>query len=197
VTRKHRYTAEQIDYIKSIAVGLPVEDIQEAFNEKFNLQVTFKSIKGIMYRQDIKNRMQGYNTRFQEGHKPWNKNKKGLQLGGEASWFKKGDPHPQQKPVGSESIHEGILWIKVDQPNVWRKKHHYIWEQAYGSIPDNKVLRFKDGNKENCTLDNLFLTTREAMTSVVRSGREYNNPELNVTSHRIAELDMRTREVSQ
>lgn len=103
----HRYTQEQKDFIGSICVGLTVDEIRQKFINRFGVEVTKKSIKGIMYRNNFKNPMQGFETRFNKGQAPWNKGKKGLQTGGEAGWFKKGSVPPSHKPVGSEVVLEG------------------------------------------------------------------------------------------
>lgn len=188
--KKHRYTEEQIQFIREIAEGKHVEEIQKVFNDKYKVDVTFKSIKGVMYRNGIKNKMQGVSTRFKKGQTSWCKGMKGLNLGGNKGWFKEGNTPPSHKPVGSETLKDGWVMIKVAEPNVWRKKHHHIWEQEHGEIPDGMVLRFKDGNKLNVTLDNLFMTPAKAMTSVVRRGLENDHPELQVTTHRVAELEL-------
>ncbi len=40
--------------------------------------------------------------------------------------------------------------------------HRYIWEQEHGKIPKGYNVCFKDGNRMNCTLDNLiFLSDKE------------------------------------
>jgi hypothetical protein len=38
-----------------------------------------------------------------------------------------------------------------------RRLHRVIWEQHHGSIPEGYKLYFKDGNKENLSVDNLYL----------------------------------------
>lgn len=187
--KKHRYTAEQIEFIRSIANGSTVKDIQGAFNAKFDTDVTFKSIKGVMYRNKIKNHMQGYNTRFKNGHKTWNKNKKGLQLGGEKGWFKKGNTN-QRLPIGSERINDGRVYIKTANPDVWEEKHRWLWKEHFGEIPDGKIIAFKDGNKLNVTIDNLFITTPGARVAVVRRELPEHAPDLKLASHRLAELDI-------
>lgn len=188
--KKHRYTTEQIDYIRSVAPGRTREEITKMVNKKFNLKVTLGSIRSIMYRHKIKNHMQGYNTRFRKGQESWCKGMKGINLGGEAGWFKKGNIPPSHLPIGSESIKEGRVFIKTAEPNVWEEKHRWLWEKHYGKIPDNKVIAFKDGNKQNVTLDNLFMTDRYACTAVVRRKLPNHQPDLNVVSHRLAELDI-------
>lgn len=186
----HRYTKEQIDYIQSIAPGKTREEIKNMVNKRFNLKVTLGSIRSVMHRNGIKNKMQGYNTRFEKGHEPWSKGKKGINLGGEAGWFKKGNLPPSHLPVGSESIKEGRVFIKTDEPNVWEEKHRWLWEKHYGEIPEGTVIAFKDGDKQNVTIDNLFSTTPGARTAVVRRRLPEHHPELKIASHRLAELDI-------
>ena len=50
-------------------------------------------------------------------------------------------------------------WIKLENGKS-RKLHLYLWENAHGRLPRNKVLRFKDGNPLNCTLDNLICVSK-------------------------------------
>lgn len=51
----------------------------------------------------------------------------------------------------------------------WELYHRYLWEQEYGPIPDDHIVRFKDNDPTNLDLDNLELVSRtqhgqEAMT---------------------------------
>lgn len=185
----HRYTKEQIEYIREIAEGRTVGEIQVEFNKKYSLGVTLKSIKGIMYRNNIKNYMQGYYTRFKKGHNPYNKGKRVYAAGSEKGWFKKG--HKDSRlPIGSESNKNGYVTIKIAHPDTWVYKHRYIWEQEYGELKENEAILFKDNNRNNVTLDNLYLTNRQAAAAVVRKGIEYKNKELNVVNHKLAELDI-------
>ena len=197
MTKKHRYTKEQIDFILEISKGKSVDDIRKIFNEKFSANVTIKSIKGIMYRHQIKNHMQGHSTRFSKGQPSWNKGLKGINTGGEKGWFKKGNLPPSHTPVGSESIKDGYVLIKIDEPNVWKKKHHYLWEQEHESIPKNMVLRFLDGNKLNVTLDNLFLVSRRVCLSVSKRKLDQKHPYLNKTVHNLATLELKIKDIEK
>src|SRR5699024_12011087 len=102
-----------------------------------------------MSRNKIFNNMQGHATRFKKGHKPWNEDMKGLNLGGEKGWFKKGLRTPMQKEVGEVSYRSdprtGKDWkiIKIAEPNKWKLYHHYLWERHNGEIPkgDRKSTR--------------------------------------------------------
>ena len=42
--------------------------------------------------------------------------------------------------------------------------HRFIWELKYGKIPKGKIIDHKDGNKQNCQIDNLRLATHSENT---------------------------------
>lgn len=35
-----------------------------------------------------------------------------------------------------------------------------IWKEYYGSIPKGHNIQFKDGNRKNCTIENLYIIDR-------------------------------------
>ena len=43
----------------------------------------------------------------------------------------------------------------------WVRKHRFIYESANGAIPENSVVCFIDGNRNNFRLDNLLCVSRE------------------------------------
>ena len=113
--------------------------------------------------------LSGIPTRFKSGHTPWNKGMKGLDIGGHATWFKKGHRGGKAmylyQPIGTERISkDGYLQRKIndDLPlqRRWRLVHLLVWEAANGPAPPNHAVVFKDGNKQNIVLDNLELISR-------------------------------------
>jgi hypothetical protein len=54
---------------------------------------------------------------------------------------------------------------------VWCYMHRYVWEQANGEIPTGCVIRFRDGDKTNVTLENLELVSRSQQLSDQRQMR--------------------------
>ena len=105
--------------------------------------------------------IKGSDTRFQKGHTTWNKDMKGLMVGGEATQFKPGQMPHNHLPVGTVVRDtEGYMKIKVAEPKQWEYLHTKTWREAHGPIPKGRALVFKDSNRENCALDNLELITR-------------------------------------
>jgi len=69
------------------------------------------------------------------------------------------------KPVGTISLrtNEGknsYKYIKIAEPNKWVVYHRQIWQEANGPIPPGHVVIFKNGDQNDCRLENLDLITR-------------------------------------
>lgn len=103
-------------------------------------------------------------SRFQAGHVPVNKGKKmsaELYAKCAPTMFRRGNVPVNHRPVGSERVNvEGYVEVKVSEPNKWRLKHRVVWEQANGPIPPGHNVQFRDGNRRNCGLSNLYLISR-------------------------------------
>ncbi|MDD2633956.1 MAG: HNH endonuclease signature motif containing protein [Bacteroidales bacterium] len=119
----------------------------------------------------IKNRVQmlglkkkGNSGRFVKGCIPVNKGKKisaDVYAKCAPTMFKKGHTPANHRVVGSERVNvEGYVEIKIKEPNKWDLKHRVIWRMNYGDIPQGANVQFKDGNRQNCELDNLYLIFR-------------------------------------
>ena len=103
-------------------------------------------------------------TRFKKGGQSPNKGKKMPEHVYEKlkdTMFKKGDMPSNYKPIGSERItKDGYVEVKVGDPSEWRPKHRILWEKENGPIPEGYNVQFKDGNRQNIKLENLYLISR-------------------------------------
>lgn len=108
----------------------------------------------------------GASSRFQAGHKTWNKGMKGLQLSDGRGQFKPGTVPPNRKPVGTiRKNTDGYLDVKVAPgKNKWVALHRWNWKLAHGEYPPaGMALVFKDGNRLNCDIGNLELIDRREL----------------------------------
>ena len=114
--------------------------------------------------------VKGSSNRFQKGQTAWNKGMKGLQTGGQAGWFKPGHlggkALEKYQPIGTvRTSKDGYLQVKMHDgmplQSRWRGVHLVNWEAVHGPVnTKTHALCFKDGNKENCAIENLELVTR-------------------------------------
>lgn len=120
-----------------------------------------KGIKGLRLSPD---------SEFKRGSIPWNREKKGIHLSPKSE-FKRGSIPKNKVPIGTikirpDSQHHPRNWIKVDEPNVWEPYYRFLWRQAFGSIPDDKVLHHMNGIHNDDRLENLELLSRPEHASV-------------------------------
>ena len=103
-------------------------------------------------------------TRFQKGSVPLNKGKKvspEVYSKIQPTMFKKGQTPVNHRDVGSERVNVyGYIEIKVAEPNRWRLKHRVIWEQVNGAIPKGYNVQFKNHNRQDCRIENLYLISK-------------------------------------
>lgn len=188
------YTREQVEFIAEGYRRMTVESLTEAFNARFGTAKTPTQIKASTGRYRLHSGRSGC---FRKGDKPWNNGTKGMGLtGANRGSFKTGNIPHSHLPVGSEVMSaDGYMRVKVGEPNSWRQKHILEWEQKNGSVPEGKILRFIDGNHENCSPDNLELITRKEHCRLNKLRLNSYPYELQPTIRCIAKLQMKTGEL--
>lgn len=186
------FTPEQEDYIRKIAPGKFNQEIADMVNKKYGLNITRQQINTWKANHNVTSGLTGY---FPKGHVPWNKGKKGINTGGEAGWFKKGQKPKNYRPVGSERIDskDGYVLIKVQDegtyPERWKHKHVVIWEKANGKVPDDHVVVFLDGDKQNIILENLALLTKAEVLRMNQNNLFSDDPELTLAGIALVRLN--------
>lgn len=106
---------------------------------------------------------------IKKGHTPSNKGKKieefmqpeqARKFTGNS--YKKGHIPHNHVEIGTEVVmrKDGYVKVKIGEPNVWELKHRLVWLKHHGSIPAGSNIQFKNGNREDCSIDNLYLISR-------------------------------------
>lgn len=102
--------------------------------------------------------------RFMKGHIPANKGKKmspEVYVKCSSTMFRKGNITCNTRPVGFERLtKDGYTEVKTAEPNVWKLKHRLIWEQVHGPIPEGCNIQFRNGNRQDIRIENLYLISR-------------------------------------
>jgi hypothetical protein len=102
-------------------------------------------------------------TSFKPGHRPWNKNKKGIHLS-PGTEFKKGRISLTKVPIGTvrqrTDGHGKIRnFIKIAEPDQWRELSWYRWKSAFGFIKGD-VVHILNGNTLDDRITNLIAMPR-------------------------------------
>lgn len=176
--KRHITTEDDIAYIKEHYDTMSAQEIAEARGmSKTTVSYIAHDLGVKKSREWIAERARlraldpnhgGAQTRFKKGNIPHTKGRRveeWMSPEGQANSaktrFKKGSRPVNYRPVGSERINvEGYVEVKVAEGKPWRHKQRVVWEEAHGKLPSDVVVSFKDGNKQNCELDNLYLATK-------------------------------------
>ena len=158
---------EQLDYFKKIVIGHTTEEIIDLWYKKFGEKRSKNWVKDIKHRHGLHS---GVDTKFKKGEVRYR----------------------YTVPLGSEiKVANGKIKIKVAEPDVWVYKHKWVWEQANGKMPRDKVLIFLDGDKGNCDLSNLELIDRKEELIMARKKLFFKHSVLTKTGISIARLDLK------
>ena len=182
---RYKWTDTELDYLRELAKeNKYIFEMVELMSNKFNYEFRKSQIKSIMAKYKITNNMK---NKVPKGTVTWNK---GLKIG---------NAHIHNlKNIGDEYINsEGYTMIKLDNPVRWVQKHRYIYEQSFGEIPQDKVLIFLDRNKQNISLENLYLISKKQLIKMNQNKLFYNNAELTKAGSNIANLMLKINEVSK
>ena len=181
----HKWSKEEIEYLKQVAPGHSYEEIFKLMNDKFEYQFTLEQIKGAMNRNKIKTGLGGH---FKKGSTPWNKGVKGY-MGSNKTSFKKGNIPINHKEIGSKRItKDGYIEIKVAEPSKWQLKHRYVWEQHYGEIPKGYNIIFLDKDTTKISIENLACVSREELLIINKNNLIKNDIELTKAGVNLSKL---------
>ena len=173
----HRYTPEEIEFLKDNVKGISLKKLTDKFNKKFSCNVSQSAITNQKVKYNLKS---GVNSsRFKKGHIPYNKGTQGLKKANSGS-FKKGQLPANIKDIGSErQIHQGFVIVKVANPKKWRMKHHIIYEKYHNvKIGRWDKVIFLDGNKRNFDINNLKLISNSEQIIISNRNYKSSNPDV-------------------
>lgn len=166
--KRKKWTQAEDDYLRKIYPEMSNEEVAMWLHRSKRAVMAHAYILGVHKSPEFAEK-QFRKGQFRKGQTPHNKGKsrkywatpeaEELMTKGQ---FKPGecrDDNPRKKPIGHEKVYaDGYVWIITEHGR--KQKHRVVWEQANGPIPPDHCVKFKDGNRMNCSLDNLYLVSR-------------------------------------
>lgn len=182
------------DYIRSHYQGVGPKEMVGRLNETFGTSYTIRQVSAWYKNHGLNSGLDG---RFQKGHVPVNKGKKGMVMhpNAVATQFRAGHRPANKLPIGTVlEKADGYLWRKIGEgARDWRQEHILRYEETYGPLPPGGMITFLDGDKHNVELGNLKLITNDINLELNRRRLRTGDPELNETAILIADLSTKTR----
>lgn len=157
------FTPEQERFIALAYQLHPARKVCHFLNLRFKTDYKESQVISFVHRASISCPRTGH---FEKGQEPWSKGKKGLRLS-PATEFKPGNKPQTWVPIGTEvTDRDGYRKVKVsDNPGVesrfnWQFVHRLEWEKHNGPVPKGHAIIFIDGDRSNCSIENLAMLTR-------------------------------------
>lgn len=196
---RSKWPAGFYEWMVENSYGIDSKQLSEMVRERFGIDVPPRTIKSYCQRHGIKRGISGW---FQKGHEPGTKGKTLEEICKHdpeklarvrATQFSKGHPPANTLPLGAIVVNSQGYKIRKKsmtgtQWERWEFLHRAMWEEAHGPIPDGMMVLFKDGNKMNCTLDNLMLATRGEHSQLTKWHLRSQDPDLTETGLAVVRL---------
>lgn len=194
-----KYPEGMETFIRSIAAGKSTEELVAAVNDRYGEgTIALNQMRAYKKNHRINTGLDG---RFKPGCVPPNKGKKMTpeQYAKAApTMFKKGNVPANHMEVG-EYTHtsDGYLIQKVRENGTQRERfefvHRRVWEDHNGPIPEGKIVSFLDGDKDNCSIENLVLLDNEENLELNRSKLRFDTAEFTEAGVTVAKAKVAVR----
>lgn len=202
------WTDEVKDFIIKNYQGKDNIELADMINKKFGLNINNKDVGQFKAKMKSKTGIDlssGINKGFyKKGNVPACKGKKWdefkskeSQERSKSSWFKKGCITFNAHKIGTEMTKyndnrkHNYIYVKVangKRKQNWKLKHHLIWEQYNGPIPEGHNVIFADGNNRNFNIDNLMLVSYAEELDLNMLHLRFNDKELTKTGLNIVKV---------
>ena len=186
MAKKYHFTDEMLRELKELYPHTLSAHLAEKFNcsvsaiyyqaNKLGVKKTKEFIAETSRKhiQDVNH--SGRRHQFKKGAIPPNKGKKMHEYMSQeaiertkATRFKKGNIPPNHKPIGHERVTvDGYVEVRVrdsEKQKNFELKHRLVWEKHNGKIPKGSNIQFKDGDRQNCKIENLYMISRTEQIS--------------------------------
>jgi len=190
------YTQEHIEFLREHYPAMSRKELTSAFNERFGKAKTVDQVVSFCKRAKITSGRTGY---FDKGQQPWNAGTKGL-MKPNSGTFRPGNIPGNLREMGAERFDkEGYLEVKIEEANPYtgaptrfKHKHVAMWEAAHGPTPRGFKVRFIDGDRLNCALENLEMVSAAEHLRLNQIGYADVDSKLKPLMRSIAALEVKT-----
>lgn len=153
IQARHEWKRAEVNLIKKELPGKTNAQVAELISKRFGWNCQYYHIK-----------------KYCKAHGIPNGFRKGWGSIGEERLFSKN--RKDQKPYKIWFVKVGKGVPGADRYG-WKPKHIILWEKYKGKIPEGHKLIFIDGNRENCTIENLTLVTKSQASTRIQLARHH------------------------
>lgn len=168
--KRNKYSEEFVLFVRDNISKYTKESFIAILEERFNMKVSKNALKCLLRRYQIEGRYLDYQKQMVRG--------------------------TTKHPVGAERMTKDGLYVKVAQPNVWRKKTRVMYEKYHNCKLNKKdYVLFLNGDHNDYSKDNLILSTNREKCYLHNWGTYSKDPKLTEIAILSARLTIKAKEL--
>lgn len=167
--KRNRYTKEFEEFVKNNVSKYKKEEFRLLLQDRYNIQLSSDALRRYLNKHHIKGKYIDY---------------------------KKSNVRDRGKcPVGAEQITKDGVFIKVAQPDIWRRKTRFMYEKYHNcKLEADDYIVFLNQDRSDFSKDNLIKSSRSEIAYLHNCNTFSNNPELTKLGILAARLSIKTKE---
>ena len=167
---RNKYSKQFEDFIRENVSKYTKEDLRLLLQDKFNMQISIEALRRYLNKHHIKGKYIDYkecNVR--------NRNK---------------------LPIGTEQITKDGVFIKVAQPDKWRRKSRVMYEKYHNcKLKDDEYIVFLNQDRNDFSKQNLMKSNKKEMAYLHNYKTYSKNPKLTELGILSAKLMIKAKEI--
>lgn len=169
--KRNRYTKEFEEFVKNNVSKYKKEEFRLLLQDRYNIQLSSDALRRYLNKHHIKGKYIDY---------------------------KKSNVRDRGKcPVGAEQITKDGVFIKVAQPDIWRRKTRVMYEKYHNcKLEADDYIVFLNQDRSDFSKDNLIKSSRSEIAYLHNCNTFSNNPELTKLGILSARLMIKIKEKS-
>ena len=169
---RNKYPKDFEDFVRNNISKYTKKDFILLVETKYKVKLTKDALKSYLRKHNIKERYTDYKENMIRG--------------------------TTKHQIGAERMTKDGLYVKVAQPNVWRKKTRVMYEKYHNCKLNKKdYVLFLNQDHNDYSKENLILSTNREKCYMHNWGTFSNNPKLTKIGVLSARLTIKAKEVSQ
>lgn len=169
---RNKYTKEFEDFVRENVSKYKREEFRLLLQDRFNIKLSSDSLRRYLNRKHIKERYIDYAE--------YNVRSNSVYI----------------LPIGSEKVTKDGVFIKVAQPDVWRRKSRVMYEMYHNcKLKDDEYIVFLNHDNNDFSRDNLMKSTQQEMAYLHNCKTYSKNPKLTELGILSAKLMIKAKEM--
>lgn len=169
---RNKYTKEFEDFVRKNVSKYTKEEFVLLLENKFNLKISVDILRRYLNKHHIKERYLDY--------KEYNKR------------------DVLKYPIGTEKMTSEGIFVKVAQPDVWRRKARIMYEKYHNcKLKEDEYIVFLNQDKNDCSKDNLIKSSRKEIAYLNVCKTFSKNPNLTKLGLLSARLTIKANKINR